>query len=311
MGLIMLILIGVLPGAFALQDPTSAAQFSKTAVLAQKAAQVFQAQSASAPSLGNPSGGNQTPAPDNASAPTTVEPATPSPNASAEASALHPNLTGDAATINSFVKTGHATPETYNAFARECSVVVAGLQGATTFSSLPKDKKEDLRKNIYLLDDGISKLNKLKLLKDKDQAKTLVDFQKDLETYTKYIPLAVKVMVALALGLGTMIGWKRIVVTVGEKIGKAHLTYGQGMSAEFVAAITILGASWYGWPVSTTHVLSSGIAGTMAANRSGLQTQTLINIVLAWVLTLPVCVFLGASLFSASLYVLFHFVGVH
>jgi PiT family inorganic phosphate transporter len=83
------------------------------------------------------------------------------------------------------------------------------------------------------------------------------------------------------------------------------------MSAELVAALTIMGASQYGWPVSTTHVLSSGIAGTMAANHSGLQKQTLINIVLAWVLTLPVCVFLGATLFSASLYVLFHLFGVH
>jgi inorganic phosphate transporter, PiT family len=111
--------------------------------------------------------------------------------------------------------------------------------------------------------------------------------------------------------LGTMVGWKRVVVTVGEKIGKAHLTYAQGGSAEMVAFITILGAGLQGWPVSTTHVLSSGIAGTMAANRSGLQTRTLINIVLAWVLTLPVCVFLGASLFSAALYVVFNILGMH
>jgi PiT family inorganic phosphate transporter len=98
---------------------------------------------------------------------------------------------------------------------------------------------------------------------------------------------------------------------VGEKIGKAHLTYAQGGSAEMVAFVTILGAGLQGWPVSTTHVLSSGIAGTMAANRSGLQTQTLINIVLAWVLTLPVCVFLGATTFTAGLYFVFHILGVH
>ena len=108
-----------------------------------------------------------------------------------------------------------------------------------------------------------------------------------------------------------MIGWKRIVVTVGEKIGKSHLTYAQGASAELMAAATIGLADFGGLPVSTTHVLSSGIAGTMAANRSGLQTQTLINIVLAWVLTLPVCVFLGATLFSAGLYVTFHVFGIH
>lgn len=104
---------------------------------------------------------------------------------------------------------------------------------------------------------------------------------------TQYIPLWVKIAVACALGFGTMIGWKRIVVTVGEKIGKEHLTYGQGASAELVAAAIGL-ADRFGLPVSTTHVLSSGIAGTMAANRSGLQMDTLRNIVLAWVLTLPV-----------------------
>ena len=119
----------------------------------------------------------------------------------------------------------------------------------------------------------------------------------------------VKVAVAVALGLGTMIGWKRIVVTVGEKIGKAHLTYAQGASAELVAMTTIAAADMYGLPVSTTHVLSSGVAGTMAANGSGLQMDTLRNILLAWVLTLPVCVFLGAMLFAGGLYALSIFGG--
>jgi PiT family inorganic phosphate transporter len=109
------------------------------------------------------------------------------------------------------------------------------------------------------------------------------------------------VAVALALGLGTMIGWKRIVVTVGEKIGKTHLTYGQGAAAELVAMLTIGIADMLGMPVSTTHVLSSGVAGTMSANGSGLQLQTVRNILMAWVLTLPVCVFLGASLFALGL----------
>ena len=107
-----------------------------------------------------------------------------------------------------------------------------------------------------------------------------------------------------------MIGWKRIVITVGEKIGKAHLTYAQGASAELVAYATIQAADIYGLPVSTTHVLSSGIAGTMAANRSGLQKSTLFNILLAWVLTLPVCVFLGATLFASALFVAFHVFGL-
>jgi len=98
-----------------------------------------------------------------------------------------------------------------------------------------------------------------------------------------------------------MIGWKRIVVTVGEKIGKTHLTYAQGAAAELIAMSTILVADNFGLPVSTTHVLSSGVAGTMAANHSGLQKEILRNILLAWVLTLPVCIFLGALLFAFAI----------
>jgi PiT family inorganic phosphate transporter len=106
-----------------------------------------------------------------------------------------------------------------------------------------------------------------------------------------------KICVALALGLGTMIGWKRIVITVGEKIGKEHLTYGQGAAAELVAMGTIFAADSFGLPVSTTHVLSSGVAGTMAANGSGLQLGTLRNIAMAWILTLPCAIMLSASLY--------------
>jgi PiT family inorganic phosphate transporter len=107
-----------------------------------------------------------------------------------------------------------------------------------------------------------------------------------------------------------MIGWKRIVVTVGEKIGKAHLTYAQGAAAELVAWGTIEAADMLGLPVSTTHILSSGIAGTMVANKSGIQGGTVRNIILAWVLTLPVCVLLGAATFGAGLFVVFHMLGV-
>lgn len=296
MGLIMLILIGVLPGAFALQNPSDPGQLGKTAELVAKAQAIFQAQA----------GGG---------VPTNPEPApAPEPNApsSDEAKALQPSLgTAEQNTLNDFVKSGKATPQTYAAFVTQCQAVSDALKGIHKFDDLPPQQRTELRKNIYLLSDGIAKLNKAKLIKDPAQAGTLSDLQKNLETYTKYIPLGVKIAVAFALGLGTMVGWKRIVVTVGEKIGKAHLTYGQGMSAETVAFITVLGAGLQGWPVSTTHVLSSGIAGTMAANRSGLQTQTLINILLAWVLTLPVCIFLGAALFSASLFAIFHLFGVH
>ena len=106
-----------------------------------------------------------------------------------------------------------------------------------------------------------------------------------------------KIAVAIALGLGTMVGWKRIVVTVGEKIGKTHMTYAQGASAETVAMLTIGAADMFGLPVSTTHVLSSGVAGTMVANKSGLQFSTVRTILMAWVLTLPVTVALSAGLF--------------
>jgi PiT family inorganic phosphate transporter len=276
MGLIMLILIGVLPATFALQSPSDANGFGKTVDLINKAKVVFQAQAGTA-------------APDTMATP----------------------AMSDQDTISAFVKSGKATPDTYNALASECSTITGELQSIHKFEDLPPDQRQTVRKDIYQFDDGVAKLNKLKLVKDKDQSDTIAALQKNLETYTRFIPVFVKVAVALALGLGTMIGWKRIVVTVGEKIGKAHMTYAQGMSAELVAGITVGGASMYGWPVSTTHVLSSGIAGTMAANRSGLQKQTLINILLAWVLTLPVCIFLGAMLFSASLYVLFHLFGVH
>jgi PiT family inorganic phosphate transporter len=260
MGLIMLILIGVLPGAFALQSPSDPGQNQKTIGLAQQAAAIFQSHAATAP-VANPM-----PAP--TQSPAGTDPMT---------EALKPKLgTPDEQALNEFVKSGKATSETFAALSRECGVVAKDLAGVQKFEDLPDAQREAVRKDIYLMGDS-----------------------------------AVKFAVALALGIGTMVGWKRVVVTVGEKIGKAHLTYAQGGAAEVVAFITILGAGLQGWPVSTTHVLSSGIAGTMAANRSGLQKQTLINIVLAWVLTLPVCVFLGATLFSAALYVVFHFFGIH
>jgi PiT family inorganic phosphate transporter len=127
--------------------------------------------------------------------------------------------------------------------------------------------------------------------------KSLAAYKKQLDNATKFIPTWVKVAVAIALGLGTMIGWKRIVVTVGERIGKTHLTYAQGASAELVAMVTIGAADAYGLPVSTTHVLSSGVAGTMVANHSGLQWSTVRNLLMAWVLTLPVSIALAGGLY--------------
>ncbi|MEH2402727.1 inorganic phosphate transporter [Nostoc sp.] len=138
----------------------------------------------------------------------------------------------------------------------------------------------------------------------------LNSYKTQLDKVTKFIPNWVKFAVAIALGLGTMIGWKRIVVTVGEKIGKDHLTYAQGASAELVAMTTIGAADYFGLPVSTTHVLSSGVAGTMAANHSGLQMDTLRNLLLAWVLTLPVCVLLGSATYAGGLYIVLNILGL-
>jgi PiT family inorganic phosphate transporter len=129
---------------------------------------------------------------------------------------------------------------------------------------------------------------------DMDKLKAL---RSSLDSGTRFIPTWVKVCVALALGLGTMVGWKRIVVTVGERIGKTHLTYTQGASAEIVAMATIGLADAYGLPVSTTHVLSSGVAGTIAANGSGLQWSTIKNMALAWVMTLPAAMVIAGSLY--------------
>jgi PiT family inorganic phosphate transporter len=122
-------------------------------------------------------------------------------------------------------------------------------------------------------------------------------YQGKLEAGTRFIPLWVKITVAIALGLGTMIGWKRIVVTVGERIGKQHMTYGMGATAELVAAGTILAADRFGLPVSTTHILSSGVAGASVASGAGLQGRTILQLAAAWLLTLPVAMALSGGLY--------------
>jgi PiT family inorganic phosphate transporter len=166
---------------------------------------------------------------------------------------------------------------------------------------LPDADRGEVRSDLYLLSKSIAKLQKAGSFSKPEDKALAAGLQKSGEKLTNFIPDWVKYAVALSLGLGTMIGYKRIVVTVGEKIGKSHLTYAQGGAAELVAMCTILAADRFGLPVSTTHVLSSGVAGTMAANKSGLQMATLRNILMAWVLTLPVCIFLGALLFAFGL----------
>ncbi|HZR38280.1 MAG TPA: inorganic phosphate transporter [Nevskia sp.] len=213
--------------------------------------------------------------------------------------------------LTQFLKTKKADDQTVPALAQANRSVIAGLQGVKSLNDVQADKRRDLRMDLYMVTETLNNLAKAgKLPAGVDKA-AAGKYAGDLKGLTTFIPVWVKVAVAVALGLGTMIGWKRIVVTVGEKIGKAHLTYGQGASAELVAFATIEAADQLGLPVSTTHVLSSGIAGTMVANKSGVQGDTIRNVLLAWVLTLPVCVLLGAMTFAAGLFLVFRVLGMH
>lgn len=207
--------------------------------------------------------------------------------------------------LSAYLKTtGKVNDRTFAAIGTKCREISDILSGKSKLSELSEDQRRILRSDLYLTSESLGKLIKQKKLEDSAEQKAASTLKSNMDKVTKFIPAWVKFAVALALGLGTMIGWKRIVVTVGEKIGKEHLTYAQGASAELVAMATILAADRMGLPVSTTHVLSSGVAGTMAANRSGLQMDTLRNLLLAWVLTLPVCVLLGAGIFAFGLNVL-------
>jgi PiT family inorganic phosphate transporter len=166
------------------------------------------------------------------------------------------------------------------------------------FKAVPPNQQTNVRNDLYVASEAIRLMQKNHSPAfSADENAVLTNYKKKVDKATKFIPGWVKVAVALALGLGTMVGWKRIVVTVGEKIGKEHLTYAQGATAELVAMVTIFAADNFGLPVSTTHVLSSGVAGTMAANRSGLQLSTLRNIAAAWVFTLPAAALLSGTLF--------------
>jgi PiT family inorganic phosphate transporter len=172
----------------------------------------------------------------------------------------------------------------------------SGFNGKEDVRSIPPDERFALRSKIIRVDSALGDLEKKHKLSPEASA-SLKKERTALRASVDYAPRWVLVLVALALGVGTMIGWKRIVVTVGEKIGKAHLTYAQGASAELVAMSTIGLSGWLGLPVSTTHVLSSGIAGTMVAQKAGLQKSTVRNIALAWILTLPASIVLAGVLF--------------
>ena len=273
-GLIMLVLIGIIPTIYALNPDATPAQIAALASASQTSQAVIVKHAANV-------------VPNN------------------------PQAT-DEQTISGFIKAGGAySQNVWGAMADLNGKVVAGLKGRTSFDGIAEQEKRDIRTNMYLVAASIDKLAKSKKVDDPADLATLKGLQKSTDSFTKFIPVWVKIAVALALGLGTMIGWKRIVVTVGEKIGKAHLTYGQGAAAETVTYALIEAADQFGLPVSTTHILSSGIAGSMAANHSGLQNDTLRNILLAWVLTLPVCMFMGGGLFAGAILALTRMLGIH
>jgi PiT family inorganic phosphate transporter len=185
--------------------------------------------------------------------------------------------------------------------AQELEQAAQMLTASGGVGSLSNTQRNSLRTLMLQADSALGKFEKSSNAFANSDEKSA--FKKDRATMshlTDFVAPWVPVAVALALGIGTMVGWKRIVVTVGEKIGKTHLTYGQGAAAELVAAVTIYAADHFGLPVSTTHVLSSGVAGTMAANRSGLQVATVRNIALAWVLTLPATMLLAGTLFALT-----------
>lgn len=260
MGLIMLILIGTVPTAYALNRALPESQIVAFSQNSEAASKIIEGKAAGYSVIGNP------------------RPA-----------------------VTNYVAQHEVNGGTFPSLA----VLVRDIaKQVTTYGSLakvPADLVGNTRNDMYLVSEALRFL-----MKDKEAELSAADvavlnaYKGSLDSATKFIPGWVKIAVAIALGLGTMVGWKRIVVTVGEKIGKTHLTYAQGACAEITAAATIAAADIYGLPVSTTHVLSSGIAGTMAANGSGLQWSTIRNIAMAWVLTLP-----AAMIISGTLYYLF------
>src|SRR5215471_9014827 len=257
MGLIVLILIGTVPTAYALTHAVTYQQSQNFIAVSQQAAQVLDRY---------------------------VQPGA---------------VIGDARDdVTEFIRTKKFNANTMLAM----RTLVNDIGNETTIykelKNVPNERVRNFRNDLYLVSEVLRITAKTGQPKfSAADAAVLANYKKHVDRSTRFIPTWVKVAVALALGLGTMVGWKRIVITVGEKIGKEHLTYAQGAAAEITAMATIGAADGFGLPVSTTHVLSSGVAGTMAANHSGIQLSTIRNLALAWVLTLPVAMLLSGSLF--------------
>jgi PiT family inorganic phosphate transporter len=259
MGLIMLILIGAAPTAYALNRAIPASDTPAFIQTAQAAQAVFVAHSADV-------------------------------------------AKGDTAAARDRVGLALRTkdvnkPEVYAALGTLSGDITEQVKNYGSLRGVPASVTSNVRTDMYLVSDAIRNMGKAPDGFSDDETSKLKSMMTGLNHGTRFIPTWVKVAVAVALGLGTMVGWKRIVVTVGEKIGKTHLTYAQGASAEIVAMGTIGLAEAYGLPVSTTHILSSGVAGTMAANGSGLQWSTLRAMALAWVMTLPAAMAIAGCLY--------------
>jgi PiT family inorganic phosphate transporter len=259
MGLIMLILIGTVPTTYALNRAVTPSQTQDFLAVSQQTVQVL--------------------------------------NHYVDPSAVVADPRDD---LTAYIRTKEFNANTMLALRSVISDVGNETSLYKALKDVPPDKTRNFRNDMYVVSEAIRLIQKSgKAQFSTGDLQVLANYKKHIDLATKFIPLWVKVAVAMALGLGTMIGWKRIVVTVGEKIGKDHLTYGQGAAAEITAMLTIGGADYLGLPVSTTHVLSSGIAGTMAANHTGLQWSTVRNLALAWVLTLPSAMLLSGFLFWA------------
>ncbi len=201
--------------------------------------------------------------------------------------------------ITKYIQTKEITPEVVPALASLTDHLGEKVASYNSIKEVPEDQVSEFRNDMYLSTTAFKRLDKAEALPAMSaaQEKTVDEYRDHLDSFLQYIPTWVKVAVALALGLGTMVGWKRIVVTVGERIGKEHMTYGQGMSAELVAMSTIAAADGFGMPVSTTHVLNSAVAGTMVANKSGLNFQMVKTILSAWIFTLPATICLSGTLY--------------
>jgi PiT family inorganic phosphate transporter len=258
MGLIMLILIGTVPTAYALNHAVTNKDMQDFIAASDKAATIVAAH---------------------------VDP-----------KAI---LGGDARTeLSEYLRTKQLQPDTMTALRESIRDLEGNVQAYGDYKHVPPGQQTNVRNDMYVTSEALRLMGKSKNPKFTPAEQAALDnYKSKVDKATKFIPSWVKVAVALALGLGTMVGWKRIVVTVGEKIGKEHLTYAQGACAELVAMATISAADNFGLPVSTTHVLSSGVAGTMAANKSGLQISTIRNIAAAWVFTLPAAALLSGCLF--------------